>query len=413
MLFFINSFVFLLSISLSTLVIPSIVPKISLLTSFLLLGAIFLNSMFPTGFINPHSNLNRIRSSSIGFETIHFPFLVIILLSIWVFLRYFELGVSPLSDMNLIALHVLFLFFIFLTKHSLTLYLKVYIYFVFLMAAFALFANALFLLNIINPQEHQVNISILTNGAFTRDQLFLESYTFPYGLGFILTGDGQLNILGKGFYRISGWAHEPTSATLFISPAILLLLHGEIIKWGFVRFVMISFIGAFWFLALSVGSMLAFLVLYGSVVLVYFYQHFFQKNKTMVVIFIVTILLIPLILVYFQPVIQSTLFSSKFNLESHTLNTALNQLTWFLPDSDKRVISYLSSLALWVIIFTFLFSTIYFLVNGRNNKVYSLVVFYIIIHSMKGSQTTVFYLLFSYFWLYVAYFSSIEKIESY
>ena len=414
MLFFINAFVFLLSISLTTLVLPSIVPKISLITSILLFGAIFLNSFFPSGFIKPNRHFNKVKVQASGFESFHFPLIVIFLLSLWLIFRFLFTGsLNPLSDLNLVALHLLFLIFIYITKHSLTSYLKVYIYFVFLMAFLALVGNALFLLDLIAPEAHNINISKLTNGSFTRDQSNLESYTFPYGLGFILTGDGQLNVFGMGFYRISGWAHEPTSATLFIAPAILLLLHGDIIKGTFLKFLMITVIGLFWVLALSVGSMLAFIILYTTVIAVYFFQHFFHKSRSMAIIFLSVIIIFPLMITFIEPMLQSTLFSSKFNLESHTLNTALNQFLWFLPDPDKTVVYYFYNLTLWVLILTFLFSSIFFLVNGRNNKVYSLILLYIVIHSMKGSQTTVFFLIFSYFWLYVAYFAMIENIETY
>jgi hypothetical protein len=413
MLLFVNSLAFLLSISLSTLVIPSIIPKISFLTSLLLLGLIFLNSFFPYGLINPKTKLTGIRLQYQGFESIHFPFIVIFLLSIWVASRFlFNENVNPLSDMNLIALHILFLIFIYVTRHSLTSYLKVYVFFVFLMALLGLIANALFLLDMIAPEAHHVNISKLTGGSFTRDQSVLESYTFPYGMGFILTGDGQLNILGMQFYRISGWAHEPTSATLFVSPAILLLLHGEIIKGSILKFIMILTIGLFWLLALSVGSMLAFIILYSLVIAVYFFQHFFHKNRIMSIIFILTVVTIPILIIYIEPILSSTLFSSKFNLESHTLNTALNQLMWFLPSIEQPGIFYFYNLFLWMIILTFFSSAIYFLMNNSNNNVYALILLYIVIHSMKGSQTTVFYLIFTYFWLYVAYFASIENIET-
>ena len=277
------------------------------------------------------------------------------------------------------------------------------------MSVCALLANFLFIFDYINPDAHEVNISILTNGAFSRDLLSLESYTFPYGLGFILTGDGQLNFLGIDFIRISGWAHEPTSATLFVSPALLLLFHENIITNQAMKFVMIISIGAFWFLALSVGSFLAFAILYSIVFFIYIYKKFFHKSKTMVIIFLSMILLIPFSFVYLGHVFESALFSSKFNLDSHTFNTAFDQLKWFMPDSNKDLLSYTYHLFLWVIIFTFFLSSIFFLTHSQSNKVYAMILLYIIIHSMKGSQTTVFYLIFTYFWLYITYFSSIYK----
>ena len=402
---FINSFIFLLTISISTLVIPSIVPRISLLTSILLLGAIFLNSMFSNSFSLSKSSNNRSLTKSIGFENINIPYLAIFLLFLWKLLRHFDVGSNIYSDLNLIVMHVLFLFFIVMTSKSISSYIKTYVYFVFIMAFLGLVANTLFIFDFINPDNHGANISIMTNGAFTRDADFLESYVFPYYLGFILTGDGQLNLLGFEFYRISGWAHEPTSATLFIAPAILILLHGDIINNKLLRTLMLFTLGLFWFFVMSVGSMLAFMMLYSLIALFYIYQHLFHKSRTLSLIFLVSIVSIPFIYIYVEPMLQSTIFTSKFNLESETLNSAFKNIAWFLPDIDKSNLFYLSHLALWAIISTFLLSSLYMLISNTPNKVYSLILLYIVIHSMKGSQETVYYLTFSFFWLYIAYFS--------
>ena len=196
-----------------------------------------------------------------------------------------------------------------------------------------------------------------------------------------------------------------SSVTLFIAPAILILLHSDVINNKFLRTLMLFIVGSFWFFAMSVGSMLAFMILYTLIALFYFYQHFFHKNRTMALMLILFIIFIPFLFIYVEPMLQSTIFSSKFNLESHTLNTALNKITWFLPDINKSTIFYFSQLALWAIILTFLLSSILILISNTPNKVYSLIVLYIVIHSMKGSQETVFYLTFTFFWLYIAYFS--------
>ena len=109
---FINSFIFLLSISISTLVIPSIVPRISLLTSILLFGAILLNSIFFNNFSLSKSGNSRSLTKSIGFENINIPYIAIFLLFLWKLLRYFYVESNIYSDLNLIVMHVLFLFFI-------------------------------------------------------------------------------------------------------------------------------------------------------------------------------------------------------------------------------------------------------------------------------------------------------------
>ena len=169
---------------------------------------------------------------------------------------------------------------------------------------------------------------------------------------------------------------------------------------------MLFIVSSFWFFSMSVGSMLAFMILYTLIMLFYFYQHFFHKSRTMELIFILFIISIPFLFIYVEPMLQSTIFSSKFNLASESLNSSYKNIVWFLPDINKPNLFYFSHLSLWAIILTFLLTSLFILISNTPNKVYSLILLYIVIHSMKGSQESVFYLTFTFFWLYIAYFSS-------
>ena len=130
------------------------------------------------------------------------------------------------------------------------------------MSVAGLTANFLVSFGFVDAYSNYFNISSATGGAFTRDAERVASYVFPYNLGFILTSGGKLDLLGFSFFRISGWAHEPTSATLFVAPAMILLLHTKIIANLITKISMLAVISVFWFFAMSIGSLLAFIMLY-------------------------------------------------------------------------------------------------------------------------------------------------------
>ena len=404
---FLNIFTFLLTISLTTLVIPSMIPKISLLVLLLLVFSIGMNVVIKKKLEHENHGWNH----NIHYGLISVPMLAIFILCIWVSIRFFNINNNVYADFILIASHLFFLFFIMNTKDYIFLYKKYYIMLVFFMALLGLIANCLVSFNMIDISNHYYNISEATRGAFTRDLGLDDSYAFPYSLGLILTGSGKLNLLGFEFYRISGWAHEPTSATLFIAPAIILLFHGEVIKGLCLRLVMFSTITIFWFFAMSVGSLLAFLILYSIVALLILYINYFPVKLSVFLssLILICILVAPIIL---EPLINSSIFTTKFDLESESLQKSFSMLTWFIPDDTKTVSYYFSNLMMWMIISLFTVVAIGKLIDCSGElfpNPYALILLYIIIHSMKGSQATVFYLFFTFFWFYMTYFSNDNK----
>jgi len=404
---FLNIFTFLLTISLTTLVIPSIVPKISFLVLLLLVFSIGMNVVIKYKLHHENNGWKH----DVNYAQIAVPMLSVFILCIWVSIRFFNINNNVYADFILIASHLFFLVFIMNTKDYIFLYKKYYIMLVFFMALLGLIANCLVSFNMIDISNHYYNISEATRGAFTRDTGLDDSYAFPYSLGLILTGSGKLNLLGFEFFRISGWAHEPTSATLFIAPAIILLLHGEVIKGLWSRLGMFSTITTFWFFAMSVGSLLAFLILYSIVALLILYINYFpfKLSAFLSIGFFICILLG---LLFTESLMESSIFTTKFDFESESLQKSFSMLTWYIPDDMKTVSYYFSHLMMWMIISLFTVVAIGKL-TGCSGKLfpnpYALILLYIIIHSMKGSQETVFYLFFTFFWFYMAYFSNDNK----
>jgi hypothetical protein len=372
------------------------VPKITLITSGLLMMAILLNLA--------NNSYNKSKKIFTDFSSILLPMISIGLLSTWILIRSWgNDGQFIYADINLIILQTLFLFFILVTQKDLSSYLKTYVYFVLIMALCGIIAYALFVFNIIDQSDHFVSIYDLTNGSFTRDKFLDNSYIFPYGLGFILMADGQLELLGYEFYRISGWAHEPTSASLFTVPALLLLLHKKLFIKR--RRIMLIIIAIFLLLIMSVGSMVALLVLFTAMSLVYSYTKIFDKDRILKALLFCLIVSAIVFVIYYDRILESTLLGSKFDMESNTMNVALRELLWFIPQSNKTSIYYFSHMAVWAIIALFFIVSIIRLIENDKN-IYSLIMIYIIVHSMKGSQLTVYYLVFTFFWFYMVHFSN-------
>jgi hypothetical protein len=271
------------------------------------------------------------------------------------------------------------------------------------MSVFGLFSTFLMSSGLINPENHYVNLSELTNNSFVRDLHMEDSYVFPYFLGLILTGDGLFDIAGHQFYRISGWAHEPTSASLFVAPAIILLLHSDIVK-GWKRIIALFIVILFWMAVFSVGSILAFLVLYSSIITSYVFIKLFPA-KVSISLLLLLITFVLGFLYFYEGILSSSILTSKFDMSSNTVWVAVRELTWFVPNIEKTTGFYAGHLFNWVILLIFLITSLYALIYTKYINVYSVITLYLVIHTMKGSQDSVFLLPFAFFWFYMVVFS--------
>jgi len=400
----INATIFLMSISLTTLIFPSMIDSYTIILTGLLIFGIMLNFL-RLSHINPSDEIPSL-SLAINYNNIFVPLLALLFLSVMaLFLSFYELS-SPIAFFGLILMHTLFLFFIMNTRGYIFIYIKSYVTLVFIMALCGLLANFLLAYEFINYADYYVSLSRLTNGSFTRDAgEELGSYSFPYYLGLILTGPGKLSLLGFEFYRISGWSNEPSTASLFIAPAMLILGHSNIIINKFFRFTMLFTIFIFWLFCMSIGSLLAFVILYIILIYSYLISRYFPFKLTFLSFFAILTVLF-LIIAFTDQLFTSTLLSSKFSSSSETMSQAINELYWFAPlNSNSPELFHFTHLFLWAIILTFIASISSLMLINNNLNVFALIIFYIVLQSMKGFQEMVFLMIFTFFWFYISYFS--------
>jgi len=378
------------------------VPNIVAISVFLISFALLFNAFFKSHDLR-YIEEKKITSKTVNFSNLSIPILVLLVL----FLNLFFISFSPNSNINanfsLFVLHALFLLFIINTQEHIVVYIRAYILLAIVMSFCGVLAQ-LIVETGLNPAGSYVNLGELTNGAYSRDRGNDFSYLFPFNLGLILTGDGTFSYGGFSFYRISGWAHEPTSATLFIAPAILLLVHSNIVKNILYRLIGLTILLIFWLFAMAIGSILAFIILYAILGITTLHIKYFPKKLSLLLL-VGFILLMPIVLYFYESIFSTQILLSKFSFESHTMSVAIDNLTWFMPDENKTTTYYLSHLFLWVNIFIFLYVSITGIISKKFIDVNSLVLFYLVLHTMKGSQESVFLLIFIFFWLYVAHFS--------
>jgi hypothetical protein len=403
----IRVFIFLFSISVSALVIPSVLPKVTMIGIFLLVVGILL-----TSYENFQKNTyldNDIFARNITCERSFVPFLAIIALLILLLTRTLGYGTNISSNIAILIFHVSFLIFIINSKRSVLIYIKYYIYYAFIMSMAGLIANALVSFGIVDAYSGHVNIYELTNGSFRRDIGSSDSYVFPYYLGFILTGSGKLSLAGFEFFRISGWAHEPTSATLFVVPSMILLLHTKIVSNKFIRLIMFGVISLFWFFAMSVGSALALILIYFIVINLILYEKIFPTKISLLIVTLALFMSV-IIVYYLDSLLVSSLLVTKFDTSSETMLVAVNELFWFNPENGNSELDYFLHLELWFIIFIFFIVVVFSIIKEKSVNVFSIILLYIIIHTMKGSQMSVFTHVFTFFWFYIAYYSIPKNI---
>lgn len=378
------------------------VPNIMAISVFLISFALLFNAFFKSHDLR-YIEQKKITSTTVNFSNLSIPILALLVLFLYLFFISFSPNSNINANFNLFVLHALFLLFIINTQEHIVVYIRAYILLAIVMSFCGVLAQ-LIVETGLNPAGSYVNLGELTNGAYSRDRGNDFSYLFPFNLGLILTGDGTFSYGGFSFYRISGWAHEPTSATLFIAPAILLLVHSKIIKNILYRFIGLSILIIFWLFAMAVGSIIAFMILYAILGITTLHIKYFPKKLSLLLL-VGFILLMPIILYFYESIFSTQILLSKFSFESHTMSVAIDNLTWFMPDENKTTTYYLSHLFLWVNIFIFLYVSITGIISKKFIDVNSLVLFYLVLHSMKGSQESVFLLIFIFFWLYVAHFS--------
>jgi hypothetical protein len=154
---------------------------------------------------------------------------------------------------------------------------------------------------------------------------------------------------------------------------------------------------------MAIGSVAAFIILYSIILFAYIYTHDYPK-KICVFLFGLFILFVPFIIFYNEIIFNSSIILSKIDTSSQTFQTAVNQITWMLPDNFVSIWNYAFDVFLWTLILTMFFVSINGIIYRKFVDVNSLALLYLIIHSMKGSQESVFMLIYAFFWFYVSYY---------
>ena len=104
----INATIFLMSISLTTLIFPSMIDSYTIILTGLLIFGIMLNFL-RLSHINPSDEIPSL-SLAINYNNIFVPLLALLFLSVMaLFLSFYELS-SPIAFFGLILMHTLFLF---------------------------------------------------------------------------------------------------------------------------------------------------------------------------------------------------------------------------------------------------------------------------------------------------------------
>ena len=349
--------------------------------------------------------------SNMDYQNIFLPTLGVVLIAIWMMLRVHYIPLMTSGSVSIALYHALFLVFIVNTRGYLKTYLKVYVYVVIAMSFLGSIASLMVISDFYPLGGNHVNLNDLTNGSFSRDEGVINSYVFPYYFGLILTGETPIDFLNIPFYRASGWAHEPTSAALFIVPALFLTMTDVVCKKYFIRALSFITIFIFWILCASIGSFIAVSIIFVLYTMSRLYIRFFPFKMSFF-LFLLGLALFIIASFYLDEIMESSLFASKFDLDSETLTVAIREALWFLP--NKNLIEpnyfYYSHLIIYIIIAIFLWIIVINIIGSGELNIYCLILFYIVLHSMKGSQESVYSHIFVFFWFYLAYFSTIRNL---
>ena len=424
MLKIINSLIFIYCFSIGSLFPPSIIPKTTLVAGVLLFFAILLNSAIQFSKPNLSGAAYRLRYvvDNMHYGNAFIPALGILLFTVYMVLRSIYWPSRFVSNLSAVILLSFFLVFIINTREYLTSYLKAYIWVVFVMSLFGVISFIVVMAGIYPIEGNNVNLSELTKGAFVRDAYMSRSYVWPYYLGLVVTGETPLDIFGYSFYRLTGWAHEPSSATIFVVPAILLLFKGDIINNFFIRAIFLTTIICFWLFCASVGSLLAVLILIATYILTTLYIKLFPFKMSLT-IFLTLVSSFFFLILFFEPISESALFATKFDMDSHTMSMAINRFLWFthdstiaapmLDDAGNSILGfhYYGYLTIWMIISLFLWIIASDTFATGKLSIYSIILMYLILHSMKGSYLTVYVHTSTYLWFFVAYFAMQKRFK--
>jgi len=308
------------------------------------------------------------------------------------------------SIMNLNAFLILFsVVIISLNPHEIKSLIKAYVYLTIIMSFFGILSWWLVNFDFIQDGNFKFSLFENSHGKYNRDKFDeLGGYTAPYYLGLVLTASYEYSIMGFSYYRASGWAHEPTSATLFIVPAMLLLFTNKSMFHNSLQPIYFMIVFIFWLVCSAMGSIISLIVL-GVIASIFYLLRrgitlkFLLTSCTTI---IVGIILLPNINEVLE---SSTLIKDKFQGNTSPFIKLYNFLFWI--DQDNNVVI---TLALQAFVYYYLFIGTMIVLKGKNTAVcmYGYICLYIVIHGAKGSWIHISMYIFSFFFFYVAVFAS-------
>jgi hypothetical protein len=279
---------------------------------------------------------------------------------------------------------IILLIILFLNLNTKSIYQieKLYIILVVAMSLTGIIAWILINFNITEIGEFSFSLTEATGGKFRRDKNVAFGYDFPYSLGLVLTGSSAYELGSYMIYRASGWAHEPTTATLFIFPALIMLFEKNKYFNNYTRINCIILIFVFWIMCFSVTSIFAAIILITSIC--FFKLAIKRLTKNVFYIFFIVVIISLFILAY------SNIIRTKI---LHT-TTPISQLLVVISDT--------LSMQLWginmyvFILFACMLS--FFTFNrGTTATLRGYIVLYLIIHGGKGFMFHIMNYPFTYF----------------
>jgi len=213
----------------------------------------------------------------------------------------------------------------------------------------------------VNYSHHWFSLTKATDGKIAKDMYsFPPMYSSPFNLGLVLTGSGsRYQMLGIEYFRSSGWSHEPTSASLFTTPALILFSQKKGFKAIICTLIIIFFLIACSSLSWFIGISITYALIYLS------------KKRY---IFLITFLFLFGLTIYF--LMDSELFN-KFQLDSETPQLIIKQFDIF-----NFGVFYLITA---IILSAF---TLYILIIKKN--IYGSIILFFIIVGSKGAWGIIF-----------------------
>jgi hypothetical protein len=385
----------LFTMSISTgLILPLLIPNPSYIALYLLVLSLTV------------INMTGRRISSIGNPMQISLIAIFVLFSLMSFtLKQGEVSIFSMVQ-GLILNCLIILVLLFAKRKELANLLKVYIIFCVIMAACGIIAWVVINFDFVDLNDSIWSLTEATSGRARRDE-DQAGYSFPFGLGLVLTGSYQYDVFSLIMYRGSGWVHEPTTATLFVAPAIIILAREEVFC-KFTQRLCFLLLLVFWGTCAAVGSVIAFI---GLIVL-----HAVCTKGNVIKIAISLLVGIFLYLFFLFDLFQ--LFQSSSS-EISLINSKLND-EGFLVVLNSLVSP--SSFSQWVVIlvmFAIFFITGYYFFRSINSvnvpaTTFILVLAYIFIHSLKGSWGHVyssFFVLAFYVFFFRVFYSNWNLID--